>query len=88
MAELPLPVIDLSPFSFSPLDQASIYSLAEQLGKAFETEGFAYLINAPLTFSHDCIFDVAKSFFQIPQNEKLRLAKKKFRKHSKNTYRG
>ncbi|KAL8935545.1 MAG: hypothetical protein Q9216_005370 [Gyalolechia sp. 2 TL-2023] len=88
MPELPLPVIDLSPLSLPDVDHASINKLATELGKAFESDGFAYLINVPLTFSHDHVFNLAKDFFQIPQAEKLRLAKKTFERNNKNTYRG
>lgn len=88
MSKLPLPVVDLSPFSLPHVDHASINMLAAELGKALETEGFAYLVNVPLTFSHDQVFALAKGFFRIPQAEKLRLAKRTFERNNKNTYRG
>ncbi|KAL8721286.1 MAG: hypothetical protein Q9225_001990 [Loekoesia sp. 1 TL-2023] len=88
MSGLPLPVIDLSPVSLPQVDQTNINLLAAQLGKAFETEGFAYLVNVPLTFSHDRVFAIAKSFFQRSQADKLRLVKKSFQSNNSNTYRG
>ncbi|KAL9580192.1 MAG: hypothetical protein Q9212_004638 [Teloschistes hypoglaucus] len=88
MAELSLPVIDLAPLSKPHEDHASIAQLATQLGRAFEGEGFAYLINTPLTFTHEQVFGLARDFFQLPEAEKVRLAKKTFRKENNNTYRG
>lgn len=88
MSQLPLPVIDLTPLSGLHADIADTKRLATQLGRAFEAEGFAYLVNVPLTLSHDDIFDLAKTFFQLPQPEKLRLAKRTFQRNNSNTYRG
>ncbi|KAL8958055.1 MAG: hypothetical protein Q9193_004814 [Seirophora villosa] len=88
MAQLPLPVIDLSAISSAEGGQSTIAKLAAQLGKAFETEGFAYLVNVPLTFSHEQVFGLAKRLFHLPQPEKLRLAKKSFQRNNTNTYRG
>lgn len=88
MWDIPLPVIDLSSLSSRHKDDASTRALATQLGKAFEDEGFAYLVNIPLSFNHEQVFEVAKSFFQMPETEKLHLAKKNFRRNNGNTYRG
>ncbi|KAL8827598.1 MAG: hypothetical protein Q9170_006952 [Blastenia crenularia] len=88
MSDLPLPVVDLSPLSSPHADENSLNGLAAQLGNAFETEGFAYLVNVPLSFSHDQVFGLAKTFFQLPQAEKLRLAKRSLERNNDNTYRG
>ena len=87
-----LPVIDLSPLKQPDVDLASpspgILSLANELNDVFATSGFAYLANLPLSFSHDDIFELSKQFFSIPEQEKLKLAKKTFVKKNENTYRG
>ena len=88
MSDLPLPIIDLSVLTSPHSGQDDLGGLAKQLGKVFETEGFAYLVNVPLTFSHDEVFALAKSFFYLPQADKLRLAKKSFQRNNRNTYRG
>ncbi|KAI4189336.1 MAG: hypothetical protein LQ346_005135 [Caloplaca aetnensis] len=67
---------------------ADTHRLATQLGKAFETDGFAYLVNVPLTFTHEKVFSIAKSFFRLSEDKKLRLAKKTFQRENSNTYRG
>ncbi|KAL8872659.1 MAG: hypothetical protein Q9174_001748 [Haloplaca sp. 1 TL-2023] len=88
MYQYNLPVIDLSSLSSPNVDPTGNTVIAEQLGKAFENEGFAYLINVPLSFSHKKIFDQASQFFQLPEAEKLRLAKRTFERNNLNTYRG
>ncbi|KAL8930845.1 MAG: hypothetical protein Q9208_000386 [Pyrenodesmia sp. 3 TL-2023] len=88
MPELPLPVIDLSPLASLHTDATDTTRLATHLGKALETDGFAYLINVPLTFGHDKVFSLAKAFFRLPEDEKLCLAKKRFQRNNSNTYRG
>ncbi|KAL8951097.1 MAG: hypothetical protein Q9222_002901 [Ikaeria aurantiellina] len=88
MATPALPVIDLTILSSLDADEAGNNALAKQLGKALEYEGFAYLTNVPLSFDHEHVFSLAKRFFQIPKDEKLRLAKKSFQKNNSNTYRG
>ncbi|KAL8891794.1 MAG: hypothetical protein Q9215_001230 [Flavoplaca cf. flavocitrina] len=87
MSKLSLPVIDLSILR-SPTDAPESRGLAKQLGKALEEEGFAYLVNVPLTFGHDDVFALAKGFFHLPDHKKLRLAKKSFQRTNSNTYRG
>ncbi|KAL9602082.1 MAG: hypothetical protein Q9219_002078 [cf. Caloplaca sp. 3 TL-2023] len=88
MSNLPLPVIDLSVLSLPHTQNDDIIVLAAKLGKAFQREEFAYLVNMPLTFSHGQVFDLAQSFFKLPSAEKLRLAKRNFRGTNCNTYRG
>ena len=85
-----LPVIDiayLSDPSFSA-DSAEAQDLAEQFYDVFATSGFAYLINSPLSFSHDDIFSLSKQFFGLPEIEKWKMAKRTFQPSSENTYRG
>ncbi|KAL8670517.1 MAG: hypothetical protein Q9168_004951 [Polycauliona sp. 1 TL-2023] len=88
MSKLSLPVIDLSCLKTSPAGSINDQELAIQLGKALENEGFAYLVNVPLTFDHREVFELAQEFFHLPNDEKLRLAKKSFRSNNRNTYRG
>ena len=88
MKNLHLPVIDLTPLLSSGANRHELQELAEQLGNAFEKEGFAYLINPPLHFDHGQVLKLAKAFFQVPEEEKWRLAKKSFRQENSNTYRG
>lgn len=86
-----LPVIDLAPLSavkdgeFSAVDVASI---GRRLCDVFETVGFAYLVNSPLSFSHDEVFGLAREFFDLSQEEKMGVAKRTFRPDNDNTYRG
>ncbi|KAL8728315.1 MAG: hypothetical protein Q9166_005458 [cf. Caloplaca sp. 2 TL-2023] len=88
MPELSIPIIDLSTLTTFHGEPENNHELATQLGKALEKEGFAYLVNVPLTFDHDQVFGLAKSFFQLPEGEKLRLAKQGFQRNNSNTYRG
>ena len=83
-----LPIVDLSPLSSPSPSEAELRILSDQLHNVFATTGFAYLINAPLTFSHDDVFQLASDFFTIDNDEKARLAKKTFVQENKNTYRG
>ncbi|KAK2772630.1 hypothetical protein FQN52_004896 [Onygenales sp. PD_12] len=84
-----LPIVDLtllsSPQGMSKEEQAG---LASQLYDVFATTGFAYLVNHPLSFDHEAIFRLAREFFAIPDEEKMKLAKKSFQKNNQNTYRG
>jgi isopenicillin N synthase-like dioxygenase len=54
----------------------------------FATIGFAYLVDVPLSFNHDEFFDLAREFFALPINEKIRLAKNYFRSTKLNAYTG
>ena len=84
-----LPIIDLAPLkSPSGPTRTQLDDLSRQLYNVFATTGFAYLINAPLTFNHADIFNLAREFFSLPEEEKMKLAKKTFRKENENTYRG
>ncbi len=88
-----LPVIDLAPLSGNDGKEpaaaaAGLADIARQLHDVFETVGFAYLVNCPLSFSHDDIFGFTREFFDMPLEEKMSIAKKTFRPGNKNTYRG
>ena len=83
-----LQLVDLSPLHDSQPSQANLLSLSKQLYDVFSTVGFAYLVNPRLSYAHDEVFSMAKEFFGIPQEEKMRLAKRTFKKWNKNTYRG
>ncbi|KAL8999774.1 MAG: hypothetical protein Q9169_001447 [Polycauliona sp. 2 TL-2023] len=88
MSTLSLPVIDLANLNTSTASFTHSRELAVQLGKALEKEGFAYLVNVPLTLDHEQVFAPAKNFFRLPEREKLGLAKKAFGRNNNNTYRG
>lgn len=90
-----LPIIDLAALSrgsssAEPLPDAAddLAALARQLHDVFETVGFAYLVNCPLSFTHDEVFGLARAFFDLPREEKMSVAKKTFRPGNRNTYRG
>ena len=83
-----LPIVDLAPLSHANPSEASLKRLSKQLRDVFETVGFAYLINPPLSFSHRDVFDIEKEFFDIEYSEKMKVAKKIFVEGNANTYRG
>lgn len=84
-----LPIIDLAPLKRpSGPTHTQLEDLSRQLYDVFATTGFAYLVNAPLSFRHADIFGLAREFFNLPEEEKMKLAKKSFRKENSNTYRG
>ncbi|KAI1265968.1 Clavaminate synthase-like protein [Xylariaceae sp. FL1019] len=84
-----LPIVDLDALQDdSPLSSSEQQRLSKQLYDVFATTGFAYLINAPLSFTHEEVFRLAKQFFGLPREEKMTLAKKTFESRNKNTYRG
>lgn len=83
-----LPIVDLSVLSSSSPSPSDLLELSKNLYSVFNTTGFAYLTNAPLTFSHEHVFKLASDFFTVPEADKLELAKKTFVKSNKNTYRG
>ncbi len=87
-SSLPLPIIDLTSLKVLQPSSHDLAVLSKQLGDVFETVGFAYLVNAPLNFGHGHVFGMAEEFFGMPKEEKLKLAKKCFRKENENTYRG
>lgn len=80
--------MDLSVLSVNKPSPDALQALSQNLYDVFATTGFAYLVNAPLTFSHEDVFGLAREFFQMDMAEKMRLAKKTFAKSNKNTYRG
>lgn len=83
-----LPIVDLSPLSQPYPPPTSLSSLSKKLYDVFATTGFAYLTNAPITFDHEDVFELARNFFSMPEGEKMSLAKRTFVKRNKNTYRG
>lgn len=83
-----LPVVDLTPLRGPKASQEDKARLSSQLYDVFSTTGFAYLVNAPLSFDHDALFTLARDFFSLPLEHKMKLAKKSFKKENKNTYRG
>lgn len=83
-----LPIVDLAPLTSDCPSEEELRELSAQLHDVFSTVGFAYLINAPLSFGHDEVFRMAKDFFDLPDKVKMGVAKKTFRRTNKNTYRG
>lgn len=89
-----LPVIDLASLRVAPGEgqqsaaTEDLASIAAQLCDVFETVGFAYLVNCPLSFSHDDVFGIAREFFDMPLEDKMSIAKRTFRPSNANTYRG
>jgi len=83
-----LPIVDVSALKAPQLMSADTETLSKQLFDVFATTGFAYLVNAPLSFDHDELFGLTREFFAIQMDQKMRLAKKSFRPGHQNTYRG
>ena len=83
-----LPIVDLAVLSNEQPSREGLATLSQQLHDVFASTGFAYLINAPLSFNHEDIFALAREFFGIDPSEKMKMAKKTFVKSNKNTYRG
>lgn len=83
-----LPIVDLSPLASDSASEDELQDLSAKLHEVFSTVGFAYLVNAPLSFQHEDVFDIAKEFFSLPEEVKMGVAKKTFRRANKNTYRG
>ena len=93
-----LPVIDLAPLAVAIAEEkdektekdlgVDVGSIGKRLCDVFETAGFAYLVNSPLSFSHDEVFGLAREFFELSLEEKMTVAKRTFRPQNKNTYRG
>lgn len=84
-----LPIVDVGPLG-SPLGptDAERAALSKRLHDVFATTGFAYLTNVPLSFYHEEVFNMSREFFALPHEEKMKLAKRSFRRDHKNTYRG
>ncbi|KAF1969068.1 oxidoreductase [Bimuria novae-zelandiae CBS 107.79] len=83
-----LPVVDVGALKAAEVSSEVNAELSQNLYHVFATTGFAYLVNVPLSFDHDEIFDLSREFFTLPQDQKMRLAKKSFRPSHSNTYRG
>lgn len=86
-----LPIVDLSPLSGPDVSQDALSNLNIHLDKVFRSTGFAYLINPPLSFSHDDVFGLAHEFFSLSDETKMKTAKKMFVRDDssrQNTYRG
>lgn len=86
-----LPIVSLSALSEPQPDPTALSTLSSKLNEVFSTTGFAYLVDLPLTYTHDDVFDLCNSFFGskgLTVDEKMRLAKKTFVKSNANTYRG
>lgn len=88
----PLPIIDLAPLSDPSPNPKAVADLSLALSSAFSaafsTTGFAYLVNAPLNFSDTDVFSLAASFFSLPEELKLSIAKQSVRRANPNSYRG
>lgn len=83
-----LPVVDVSALKYPDSSTRDLKSLSQRLYDVFATTGFAYLVNTPLSFNHADVFSLTESFFALPEDQKMELAKKSFRKENSNTYRG
>lgn len=83
-----LPVVDVGALKDPNVPSEDIAQLSQKLYDVFATTGFAYLINPPLTFDHEEIFELSREFFAMPLDQKMKLAKKSFRPTHANTYRG
>ncbi|PYI09727.1 Clavaminate synthase-like protein [Aspergillus sclerotiicarbonarius CBS 121057] len=81
-----LPIIDVSSLKDQPPQQ--LPDLSQRLYHVFTTTGFAYLVNPPLSFTHDEVFSMAREFFSLSGEEKMNLAKRSFRPQNQNAYRG
>lgn len=83
-----LPIVDLAPLTSECASEEELRKLSSQLHDVFATVGFAYLINVPLSFNHEEVFGMAQNLFSLPEEAKMTVAKKTFRRSNKNTYRG
>ncbi|KAF2000926.1 putative gibberellin 20-oxidase [Amniculicola lignicola CBS 123094] len=83
-----LPIVDVSALKQPEPSDGDIGALSAQLYDVFATTGFAYIVNAPLSFDHAEIFRLAKEFFALDSGTKMKLAKKSFQPGHANTYRG
>lgn len=83
-----LPIVDLSVLSKPSPPLEDIQSLSKQLYHVFSTTGFAYLVNSPLNFTHEDIFNLSADFFRMSDADKAKLAKRTFVPSNRNTYRG
>ncbi|KAK2768534.1 hypothetical protein FQN54_000390 [Arachnomyces sp. PD_36] len=85
-----LPIISLKALaSTTSIDEdEDLKDLSKQLYSVFATTGFAYLTDLPLSFGHEDVFGLARKFFALPEEEKMGIAKRSFRRENGNTYRG
>ncbi|KAF7186125.1 putative iron/ascorbate oxidoreductase [Pseudocercospora fuligena] len=83
-----LPIVDLAVLSVTEPSSEDLLRLSQELHDAFATTGFAYLINAPLSFTHKEVFGLARAFFSMDTSQKMKLAKQIFVPANTNTYRG
>ena len=83
-----LPVVDVGILRAADATPEDLTELSANLHDIFATTGFAYLVNAPLSFDHGEIFGLSREFFSLPSNQRMKLAKKSFRPSHHNTYRG
>ncbi|KAK4897161.1 hypothetical protein LTR27_005054 [Elasticomyces elasticus] len=83
-----LPIIDLWILAKTSPGEEDLRDLSQRLCDVFASTGFAYLVHAPLSFSHEKVFGLANAFFRIDETEKLKVAKRTFVRTNKNTYRG
>ena len=81
-----LPIIDVAALKDHPPQQ--LPDLSQRLYQVFTTTGFAYLVNPPLSFPHEEVFAMARDFFSLPLEDKMKLAKQSFRPQNPNAYRG
>ena len=84
-----LPIVDVGPLGNSAgASEEELTALSKRLYDVFATTGFAYLVNTPLSFSHEQVFEMSQEFFALPEEEKMKLARRSFRRNHHNTYRG
>lgn len=83
-----LPIVDVGHFGSPTVSLEDQAALSRRLYEVFSTTGFAYLTNVPLSFQHEDVFRISREFFAMPDAQKMKLAKRSFRKENKNTYRG
>ncbi|KAK4625783.1 uncharacterized protein CLAFUR5_06485 [Fulvia fulva] len=83
-----LPIVDLSILSQEDPSPSALNVLSKKLYNVLSTTGFAYLVNSPVTYTHEEVFGLASNLFNLPDHGKWRLAKKTFNPENSNTYRG
>jgi isopenicillin N synthase-like dioxygenase len=83
-----LPIVDLAVLSSAETDPEDLLLLSQKLYDVFSSTGFAYLINSPLSFSHEEVFRLTSDFFRISGADKECLSKRTFIPTNTNTYRG
>ena len=83
-----LPIVDLSALKHENASPEALADLSGRLHNVFATTGFAYLVNSPLSFSPEDVFEMASEFFSLPEETKMDVAKRSFNMENQNTYRG